>query len=181
MPTLTIRQRRVHRSVGGLLTAVAPRYRPGSSTLRQVTHPSSFSNSLMSATTGVKPRSSRSSAVRGADAAISTWSRPAGRHGSRPARPQGGPPGTARLAPAGQQQERAVRQRGHRRLQVQHVPSGTAITVRPSGPAARAAGDARAVGPAAAPHVHDVAACSTSPPSRVPARGSRRCAGPATG
>jgi len=54
------------------------RYRSGSRTLRQVTQPSSFSNSLMSTTTGVKPRSSRSSAVRGADAEISTRSPPSG-------------------------------------------------------------------------------------------------------
>jgi uncharacterized protein len=53
-------------------------YHPGSSTLRQVTQPSSFSNSLMSTTTGVKPRSSRKSAVQGADAAISTRSPPSG-------------------------------------------------------------------------------------------------------
>src|SRR6516164_2787607 len=54
------------------------RYRPGSSTLSQVTQPSSFSNSLMSTTTGVKPRSARSPVVRGADAAISTRSPPSG-------------------------------------------------------------------------------------------------------
>ena len=47
-------------------------YRPGSGTLRQMAQPSSFSSSLMSATTGVKPRLARSWAVRGADAAIST-------------------------------------------------------------------------------------------------------------
>ena len=56
----------------------ARRYRLGSSTLRQVTHPSSFSNSLMSTTTGEKPTSLSSSAVRGAEAAISTRSAPRG-------------------------------------------------------------------------------------------------------
>jgi hypothetical protein len=61
-----------------LIGSLGKSYRPGSSTLRQVTQPSSFSNSLMSTTTGVKPRSSSSSAVRGADAAISTRSPPSG-------------------------------------------------------------------------------------------------------
>ena len=75
------------------------RYRPGSSTLRQVTQPSSFSNSLMSTTTGVKPRSSRSPAVRGADAAISTRSPPSGTTWE-PLSPPGGPPGTGSPMPA---------------------------------------------------------------------------------
>jgi hypothetical protein len=49
---------------------------PGTSTLRQVTQPSSFSNSLTSTTTGVKPRSSSSEVVFGAAALIITLSPP---------------------------------------------------------------------------------------------------------
>src|ERR1017187_4267 len=54
-----------------------------------------------------------------------------------------------------EQQERAVGQRGHRGLQVQHVPQrdGDYATAQRSQQRAQLA-DPRAVGPAAAPHVH---------------------------
>src|SRR6185437_7235028 len=47
-------------------------------TLRQVTQPSSFSNSLMSTTTGAYPSPASRSADAGADAAISTSVPPSG-------------------------------------------------------------------------------------------------------
>ena len=144
--------------------------------------PSSFSNSLMSATTGVKPTPWRRAAVRGADAAISTRSAPSGTTWQPPAlfchradrREQ---PGRRQLR---EQQERAVGQRGHRGLQVQHVAQrdGDHGARQRSQQRAQLA-DARAVSPPAAPHVHRVAgpaAHRRRPES--PALGSRRCAGP---
>jgi hypothetical protein len=118
-----------------LLTARAPwRYRPGSSTPRQVTQPSRFPNSLMPPRPGRSPARPAAAPCRGRTRRSAPGPRPAGRHGSRAVRPPGGPRGnslggtscgSSRNVPSGSAVTPDFR-RGT-------VPSGTAIMVRPSG------------------------------------------------